>query len=140
MGDFGAVDDAAVGNDRVIQHGAVDFGSRQEPRPGENRGAHVEKVEARQFRSHVEVGLEERADRSDVLPVTLENVGKDSVRLDGAGNDVLAEIGIGVFQQLEQDVAVEHINAHRRQKELLVALNPHPAVPVPLQLQRIQRG
>src|SRR5262249_10180162 len=92
VADFGAVNDAAVGNDRVVHLCAVDFRRGQEARSGEDRRAHVEKVEPRQLGGYVEIGLEKRADRSDVLPIPLKNVGEHTVCLNGAGDDVFAEV------------------------------------------------
>ena len=42
-------------------------------------------------------------DGTDVLPVTLENMRADAVGLDGARDDVLAEIGKRVVQQRVDD-------------------------------------
>ena len=115
--DDGAVEDAAVGNHRVIDLGAVDLRAGQEARPAEDRRGHVEEVEARQLVGDVEVGLEEGADGPDVLPVALEDEGEDAQVLDGVGDDVLAEIGQGVVQQAAEDVAVEDVDAHGGQEQ-----------------------
>jgi hypothetical protein len=40
----------------------------------------------------IEIGFVEGADRSDVLPVTFENVGADVAIFDCSRNDVFAEI------------------------------------------------
>ena len=92
--DVGVRDDAAVRDDRVIDLGAVDLRRRQKARARVDRRGHVEEIEPRQLGREVQVGLEERADRADVLPVALEDVRRrrGAIR-DRAGNDVLAEVG-----------------------------------------------
>ena len=87
----------------------------QEARPRKDRRTHVEKVEARQLGCYVEIGLEKGPDRPDVLPVALKNVGEHAVGLNGAGNDVFAEVRESVVEQFDQDVAVEYIDTHRRE-------------------------
>ena len=59
---------------------------------GEDRRAHVEEIERGEFAAEVEIRFEEIADRSDVFPVALENVGVNFVRLDRPGDDVLTEV------------------------------------------------
>ena len=98
--DARVVDDAAVGNHRVVNLRAVDFGAGQKARAAENRRVHVKEIEARQFGNEIEVRLEKRADGADVLPIALKNVGENAARLDGLGNDVLAEIGQRIVEQL----------------------------------------
>src|SRR2546426_7385199 len=105
--DAGPIDDAAVRNDRVINGRAVDFRGRQKAWPREYWRAHVEKVKARQFGGHIEARLKKGPDRSDVLPVPLEHVRVNAMGVDGLGNDMLAEIGEFILQQLDDDVAVE---------------------------------
>ena len=85
LADGRMVDDAAVGNDGVIDLRPIDLRSRQKTRAGENRRAHVEEIEARQLGSEIEVRFEEGADGSDVLPVALENIGEHAMGFDGAG-------------------------------------------------------
>jgi hypothetical protein len=53
----------------------------------EDRG--VEEVELRPVVGLVEAGLEEAADRADVLPIALEDVGVDTALLDGPGTACL---------------------------------------------------
>ena len=120
VGDARAVDDAAVGNDGVVNLRAVDLGAGQIARAAENRRAHVEEIEPRQFGDQVQVGLEKRADGADVLPVTLKDVGENAVRVDGVRDDVLAEIGQGIVQQFADELAVENVNAHRGQERFAV--------------------
>ena len=59
LSDFRAIDDAPVRNDRMVDRRPVDLGTREKARPGEDRRAHVEKVEPRQFRARVEIGFKE---------------------------------------------------------------------------------
>src|ERR1035438_5044227 len=70
--DDSAIDNAAVGNDRMIDLGAVDFRAGQKARAAEDRRGHVEEVEPWQFVRHIEVGLEEGANGPNVLPIALE--------------------------------------------------------------------
>ena len=138
-GDAGVIDDAAVGDDGVVNLRAVDLGAGQEARTGKNRRAHVEEIEARQFGSQLQVCLEEVADRPDVLPIALINIGENAVRVDGVRDDVLAEIGQRIVEQALDEAAVENIDAHRGevgftpgfQAELLVQFRRH--------LERIQQ-
>ena len=62
----------------------------------------------------IEIGFVEGANGSDVLPVTIENVGADVARLNCSRNDVLAKIKEIVVETLDQHVAIEDVNAHRR--------------------------
>jgi len=42
------------------------------------------------------------------------------MRIDGVRDDVLSKIGVGVVEQAQQDLAVEEVNAHRREEEFAV--------------------
>ena len=102
-----AREDATVGDHGMIDLCAVDFRAGQEARAGEDRRVHVEKIEPWQFRSEIKVGFEEGADRSDVFPITLEHVGIDAIGLNGMRNDVLAEIGVVVVEQMADQITAE---------------------------------
>ena len=136
----GAVDDAAVGNDGVVHLGTVDLGAGQIAGPGENGRAHVEEIEARQLGDEVEIRLEKVPDGSDVLPIALINVGEDPVRVDGLGDDVLAEVGQVVVQQVANDVAVENVDAHGGQVGLAAVGDGELRVHLGRDLERIQHG
>ena len=84
VGDAGVIDDAAVGDDGMIDLRAVDLRAGQKARARENRRAHVEEIEARQLGGDIEVRFEERTDGSDVLPIALENIGEHALGLDRA--------------------------------------------------------
>ena len=62
----------------------------------------------------VQAGLEERADSSDVFPISLKDIGLNPVFLDGGGNDVLTEIGEVIVQAFDKNVAFEDVDSHRR--------------------------
>ena len=103
---------------------AVDLGAGQIARAGKDGRAHVEEIEARQFADEVEVRLEKCADGADVLPVALKDEGKNAAGLDGLGDNVLAEVGQRVIEQIVDDGAVENVDAHRGQKKFARPLMP----------------
>ena len=106
----------------------IDLRGGQEARAGKDGRAHVEEIEPGELADKVEVGLEEGADGSNVLPVALEDVGEDAVLGDGAGDDVLAEVGVLVVEQADDEIAVEDVDAHRGEEEILVALDAEAVV------------
>ena len=116
LADLREVHDATVGNDRVIDQRTVHLRGGQEAWARINRRGHVEEIEARQIGGDIQIRLEERADRPDVLPVTLENMRRNAVRLNRLRDDVFAEIGLRVVEQLREHAAVENVNAHRREE------------------------
>src|SRR4029077_18169047 len=61
----------------------------------------------------VETGLEKCADCSDVLPISLKNIGLHLVFIDGCWNDILAEIGEVIVEAFLENAAIEHIDTHR---------------------------
>src|SRR5204862_2370222 len=128
VGDDGVVENAAVGNDRMINLRAVDFRAGQKARPAEDGGGHVEKVEARQFIGDIEVGLEEGADGADVFPVALEERGEDAQAWDDLGNSSFAEIGQGVVEQSSDHLAAEDVDAYGGQKQLAVDTDAQQAI------------
>ena len=114
-------DDAAVGNDRLAQGRAVDFAAGQETRVRVDRRIGFEETVGGNQVGEVEIGFVKRADRSDVLPVAVKNVGAARCAFLNRGrNDVLAEIDEIVVQTLDQHVAIEDVDAHRRLKQFLV--------------------
>ena len=60
----------------------------------------------------VEAGLKERADRSNVFPISLEDIGLNPVFLDGGGDDILTEICEVVVQAFDENVAFEDVDSH----------------------------
>ena len=140
VADPGAVDDAAVRNHGVVHLGAVDLGAGQIAGPGEDGRAHVEEIEARQLGDEVEVRLEEVPDGSDVLPIALIDIGENPVGGDGLRDDVLAEVGQVVVQQVANDVAVENIDAHGGQVGLAAVGDGELRVHLGRDLQRIEDG
>src|SRR5579884_3694551 len=132
------IDDATIGHHRMINLRAVDLRAGQKARARKHRRAHVKEIETRQFGSDVQVRLEKRADGPDVLPIALVHIGKNAMGLDGVGDDVFSKICMRVIQQLHQDFAVEHINAHRRQEQFAFFLDFEFPVGSAIDLQRIQ--
>src|ERR1035438_9865805 len=131
------LDNAAVGNDRMIDLGAVDFRARQKARAAEDRRGHVKEVEARQFVRDIDVGLEEGANGSNVLPIALEHKGEHAQILNSVGDNMFAKIGERVVQQAADDVAVEDVDAHGRHKQIPFALDPQRGIPFRREFQRI---
>src|ERR1051325_7167219 len=122
----------------MVDLGAVYFLAWQQARTTEDWGAHVEKVETRKLIGHIQVGLKKCADGPDVFPISLKHGGTDFVRGDGVGNDVFAKIREGVVEELENDVAVENVNAHGGQEKLVTAFDAELTVPGGIEAQRIQ--
>src|SRR3954466_4889547 len=104
MADAGRINDAAVRNDRVVDLGTINFGRGQKPRAAENRSAHIKKIELRKLGRAIDVRFEKRANRSDVFPVALENVREDPEIGNSQWDDMLAEVGVSVFEQSNQDI------------------------------------
>src|SRR5262252_4498889 len=100
------IENASVRDNGVVDLCPIDLRGGQEARPCENGRAHVKEVKPRQFLSEIEVRLEKRADCADILPVTLKDVGEDARFLDSVGDDVLAEIRVGILEQLHQHLPV----------------------------------
>src|SRR6188472_2260832 len=75
--DVSVGNDAAVGNDRLPQSGAVDFAPRQKAWVRIDGRGSFEKAVLRLEIGQVEVRLVKGADRSDVFPIALKNVGID---------------------------------------------------------------
>ncbi len=136
--DARVIDDAPVRHHRMVDVRPVDLRSGQKPRTRKHRRAHVEEIEPRQLRRHVQVRLEKRPDRPNVLPVALVHVRINPVRLDRVRDDVLPEIRQAVVQQPDQHVPVEHINAHRRQEQFPLVLDFELRVRLLRNLQRFQ--
>ena len=107
-----AGDDTPVREQGLFDHRIVDLAGRQESSPGVNRIVCVEEIELRHDFGTLQVGLVERADRADVLPVALKDVAIDIAVLDDRRNDVFAEIFQVVVEGFLQDIAVEQINPH----------------------------
>ena len=60
--------------------------------------------------------------------------------VDGVRDDVLAEVGVVVVEQPDDEVAVEDVDAHRREQEVFFALDPEAVVGITENLQRVQHG
>src|SRR5436305_869178 len=119
---------------------AIYFGSRKKPWPRENRRAHVEEIETGQLLGEIEIRIEEASNRSDVFPITLEDVGEDAMTLDRPRNDVLAEIRLVIVQQLDHHVAVEDVDTHGREEKFVLSFDFKFLVKRTLDLQGIQHG
>src|SRR4029077_7687004 len=109
-------DDAAVGNYRLPQCRAVNFATRQKTRMRVDRRVRLEKAIFWDEVSEVQICLVKRANRSDVLPVALEDERADMPIFDRRRDNVISEIDQIVFQRFYQHIPVENINAHRRLK------------------------
>ncbi len=86
----------------------------------------------------VHVGLVEGLDGPNVLPVALKHVREHPVRVDGTRNDVLPEVRQTVVQQLEENIPVEDVDAHRRQIQVILTGDSERPVLPPVQTQRFQ--
>src|SRR5438552_490413 len=101
MADRSAIDDAAIRNDRMINLCAIDFRARQKAGTAENRRAHVEEIEARQFIRNIQVRFKKGADGSDIFPITLENKRAYAEVFNRLGDDMLPKVCQVIFQQSE---------------------------------------
>src|SRR5205823_6982763 len=72
----------------------------------------------------MEIGFVKGANRSDICPVAVENKGTDAMRLDRSRDDVLAKVAQVVVEALDQHVAIEDVNSHRRLKQFLIGAVP----------------
>ena len=115
-----------------------DLGGRQVARVGEDRRGRVVEVELGQRGAEVEVGLVERADGPDVLPVPLVLEGIDPVGLDDLRDHVLAEVRLGAGQRLLQHGAIEDVDPHRRRQRVGLHRLVQPGHPAPVHPQRCQ--
>src|SRR5207253_10041821 len=84
--------DTAIGNDRLAQGCPIDFASGKKTRMRINGRVGFEKAVGWNEVGEIEIGFIEGANRSDIFPVAIENVGTDVMCLDCGRNDVLAEI------------------------------------------------
>src|SRR6185369_2957099 len=77
----------------------------------------TEKIELRSLRCQVEIRSIERANGSDVFPITVEHVRLHVTRFDRGWNDMLAEIDARriLSQKTFELFILENVNAHRRQ-------------------------
>lgn len=131
--EFGVIEDAAIGDEGLFHDCAVEFAGGEEARAGEDGGGHIEEVEAGQDFGESDIGIEEGADGADILPVALEDMGIDAVGFDGGGDDVFAEVGEGVVEELYHDLAVEDVDAHGGEEQFVIGLDAEAGVPVPFE-------
>src|SRR5437764_8149564 len=78
--------DTAVGNNCLSQGRAVDFAAGQKTRMSINRRLRFEKTVSRHKVGKIEISFIKSADRSDVFPVAVENVGADIASSDCGRN------------------------------------------------------
>src|SRR5207237_8421017 len=78
--------------------------------------------------------------RSDIFPVTLENVKKHPIICDNRRDNVPPKIRQNIIQQSHQHLTVKNINAHRNQIELFVSLDVKFAVELPVEFQGVEHG
>src|SRR5947207_87518 len=116
--------DAAVGNNCLAQGRAVDLAPREKPGMSVNRRVGFEKTVGWNQVGEIEIGFVKGANRSDIFPVAVENKGTDAMRLDRSRDDVLAKVEQVVVEALDQHVAIEDVNSHRRLKQFLIGAVP----------------
>src|ERR1041385_5607436 len=73
------IQDAAIGDDRVINLRSIDLTARQEAWPTKDRRAHVKKIKPRQLIGYIQISLEKGADGPDVLPISLKHIGENAI-------------------------------------------------------------
>src|SRR5262249_41469153 len=112
--DRGAIEDAAVGDQRIPDFAIGELGAGQITRVGVDRRVGVEEVEFRHHRGEVEIGVVKRTYSPDVFPVTVEQISLHIVCANGRWKRLAAEILVLlVFEQFAQRVVSEKIYAHR---------------------------
>src|SRR5580704_8632856 len=84
--------DRAIGDNRPLNLRSADLACRQVTLLGVDSINVVKKIERRHRIGQSQVGFEKRPYCSDIFPVPLKNVGKDSVLLQRARDNVLAEV------------------------------------------------
>src|SRR5438309_2362379 len=108
------VEDAAFGDDRVFDLAINQLRAGQEAGARVNRRAGVKEVELRHDRSHIEVGVIERADRTDVFPIIIEEEGLHITLLNRGWNHLATEVLIPfILEHVAQHIELEEIDAHR---------------------------
>src|SRR4029079_18936492 len=86
------------------------------------RGLGVKEVEFRQRRCQSESGVIERADRSDVFPIIVEDMCLHIAAVDRRRYHLPAKIDPGSIdrKQIKQMLVVENVNTHRREEWALL--------------------
>src|SRR5271165_7278017 len=115
---IGLRDNAAVGDDGSIYLRAVHLAGGQESGMRINRVDVIEKIVWRNRVGEREVRFKKCAHGSDVLPISLENIGKNFVFFERSRNDMFAEIVVAVVERIDQNLAVENVDPHRALVEL----------------------
>src|SRR5208283_2424923 len=90
--------DATIGDDGLIHLRPINLAGGQKSRVRVNRVEVIKKVVRRNRLGQGEVCFKEGPHRSNVLPVTLKNIGEDFVFIEGGRNDVFTEIVVTVVQ------------------------------------------
>mmetsp|Transcript_5893 Transcript_5893/g.23872 ORF Transcript_5893/g.23872 Transcript_5893/m.23872 type:complete len:664 (-) Transcript_5893:98-2089(-) len=107
---------AAVRDDGVLDVALLDLRGGQEAGGGVDGRARVVKLKLRRVLGQVQVRLEKRLDRPDVLPVVVEQVRLHLEPVRGSlGNDLAAEVvvlGVILVQEVHERVLLEHVDAH----------------------------
>src|ERR1022692_2443117 len=114
--DLGAVHDAALGDERVMDVAPLDLGR------GEKSGVRVDgvllvvEIKGRDRLAQRQIGLEIGLDGSDVLPVAAVDVRLNALARHGVGDDVPPEVDqLGARERQLEHVALEDVDAHRRE-------------------------
>jgi hypothetical protein len=120
--DLRAVHDAALADEGALDVTALDLRRRQEARVRVDGVGRVVEIKRRDRVAQGEVRLEVRADRADVLPVAAVDVRLHAHARHRVRDDVPAEVDeLWVRQRLLQHLALEDVDAHRREVALLAA-------------------
>ena len=111
----GGADEATVGNEAFSDGAGAHASGGKEAGACEYGGVSIGEVEGRIGVGECEVGVVEGADRTDVFPITVEEMSLDAVAADGHGEDVAAEVFVSCgFEEIDKEVAIEQVDAHRR--------------------------
>ena len=88
------LDDAAIGDETALDGRSVKTSGRQKPRPGINRCRRSSEFIGGVRPSELQIRFEERADRTDVFPVAVEEMQLHFVCVDRGGKDFLTKISM----------------------------------------------
>mmetsp|Transcript_6652 Transcript_6652/g.17027 ORF Transcript_6652/g.17027 Transcript_6652/m.17027 type:complete len:340 (+) Transcript_6652:1777-2796(+) len=134
---------APVADDGVFDVALLHLGRGQEARGGVDGRAGVVELELRGVLGQGKVGLEERLDGANVLPVVVEQVGLHVAPVGGGfGDDLAAEVvvpGVVLVEEGQQRGLLEHVDAHGRDVRGRLGLAGGQAQDGGVHLHRLQR-
>lgn len=111
-GDFGFVDNAAVGDEGAVHLTTANAGGGEVAGVGVDEFARLVEIELWVWVGEGEVGLEEGLDGADVFPIAVENEGVEGGFAEEVWDDFFAEVGALGGEGLVEGAVVEEVDAH----------------------------